>query len=47
MSLKGNAKFVEKLICCFKNHKNVVDFDPRNQKSQTFAILLVPFVQSI
>ena len=28
MTLKIDAKFKEKLICCFKNHKNLVNFDP-------------------
>ena len=27
MTLKSDAKFEEKLIFCFKNHKNLVDFD--------------------
>ena len=36
-----------KLICCFKNDKNLVNFDPSTQKSQKFALWLVPIVQSI
>ena len=28
MTLKSEAKFEEKLICCFKNSKNLVNFDP-------------------
>ena len=28
MILKIDAKFEEKLICCFKNDKNLVNFDP-------------------
>ena len=32
----------EKLICCFKNDKNLVNFGPNTQKSQTFALSLVP-----
>ena len=28
MTLKGDAKFEEKLTCCFKNDKNLVKFDP-------------------
>ena len=33
MTLKSDAKFEEKLICCFKNDKNVVNFDPSSQRS--------------
>ena len=32
-----------KLICCFKNYKNLVNFDSRTQKSQKFVLLLDPF----
>ena len=35
-----------KAIFCFKNDKNLVNFDPSTQKSQKFALWLVPFVQS-
>ena len=38
-----DAKFEEKLVCCFKNDKNLVNFDPTTQKPQKFAFLLVPF----
>ena len=34
-------KFEGKLICCFKNDKNLVNFDPSTQKSQKFALWLV------
>ena len=34
MTLKIDAKFEEKLICCFKNDKNLVNFDPSTRKSQ-------------
>ena len=34
MTLKSDAKFFKKLICCFKNVKNLVDFDPSARKSQ-------------
>ena len=34
MTLKNNAKFEEKLICCIKNDKNLVNFDPSTQKFQ-------------
>ena len=33
MTLKIDAKFQEKLICCFKNDKNLVNFDPITRKS--------------
>ena len=36
MTLKVDAKFEEKLICCFKNDKNLVNFDPSTRKSQNF-----------
>ena len=35
MTLKINEKFEEKLICCFKNDKNLVKFDLSTQKSYT------------
>ena len=47
MILKSGAKFEEKLIFCFKNAKNLVNYDPSTKKSKTFAFFLVPFVQSI
>ena len=47
MTLNIDAKFEEKLNCCFKNDKNLVKFEPSTQKSQNFALLLVPIVQSI
>ena len=34
MILKGDAEFEVKPICCFKNDKNLVDFDPSTQKFQ-------------
>ena len=36
MSLKSNAKFEEKLICCFKNDKKLVNFDLSTRNSQNF-----------
>ena len=30
---KDGAKFEEKLIFCFKNDKNLVNFDPNTKKS--------------
>ena len=47
MTLKSDAKFGEKLACCFKNDKNLVNFDPSTQKSHKFALSLVPIVHSI
>ena len=47
MILKIDGKFEEKLICCFKIDKNLVNFDPSTQKFPKFALGLVPFVQSI
>ena len=38
MILKSGAKFEEKPIFCFKNGKNLVNFDASNKKSKTFAI---------
>ena len=47
MTPKSGAKFEEKLIFCFKNDKNLVNFDLSTKKSKKFALWLVPFVQSI
>ena len=38
MALKSTVKFEERLICCFKNDKNLVNFDPRTQKFKKFAL---------
>ena len=38
---KSGAKFEEKLIFCFKNDKNLVNFDPSTKKSKKFALSLV------
>ena len=38
MTPKNNEKFEEKLIFCFKNDKNLVNFDPSGQKFQKFAL---------
>ena len=46
MILKIDSKLEEKLICCFKNEKNLVNFDPSNEKSPKFALWLVAFMQS-
>ena len=34
ISLKSDAKFEGKPICCFKNDKRLVNFDPSPHKSQ-------------
>ena len=36
-----DEKFEGKLICFFKNNKNMVNFYPRTQKSQKFAFLQI------
>ena len=33
MALKSDVKFEEKLICCFKNDKNLVSFDLSTENS--------------
>ena len=38
MRLKIDAKFEEKLICFFKNDKNLVSFDLSTQSSQNFYL---------
>ena len=38
MTLKIDAKFEEKLICCFKTDKDLVNFYLSTQKSQKFAL---------
>ena len=35
---KNSAKFEEKLIFCFKNDKNLVNFDPSAKKSKKFSL---------
>ena len=47
MTLKTDAKFEEKLICCFKNDKNMVKFDPSTRRSPKLALSFAPIVQSI
>ena len=42
MISKINAKFEEKLICCFKNDKNLVNSNPSNQKSENIYTLIGP-----
>ena len=36
MTLKSDAKSEEKLICCFKNDKNLVKFDMSTENFQNF-----------
>ena len=38
MTLKSDAKFEEKLISCFKNDKNLVNFDLSTRNSQNFLL---------
>ena len=38
MILKSGAKFEEKLTFCFKNAKNLVNFDRSTKKSKYFAL---------
>ena len=35
---KDRAKFEEKVIFCFKNDKNLVNFDLSTKKSKEFAL---------
>ena len=39
MILKIDAKFEEKPICCFKNDKNLVNFDPTTQVFKTCTVI--------
>ena len=39
MTLKIDAKFEEKLICCFKTDKNLVKFYPSTQKSKNCTLI--------
>ena len=46
MMLKRDAKFEENLICCFKNDKNLVNFDPSTQFSKiSFCVKYTNFDQ--
>ena len=47
MTLRTDAKFEEKLICCFKIDKKFVKFDKSTQKPPKFALSFVPVVQKI
>ena len=39
MILKSDAKFEEKLICHFKNDKNLINFDPSIQVSKIWTVI--------
>ena len=43
MTLKIDAKFEEKPIRCFKNDKNLVNFDPSTRKVSKICTLIGPF----
>ena len=47
MTVKVDAKFEEKLICCPKNDKNLVKSDRSNQKFPKLAHSFISIVQSI
>ena len=47
MTLQIDAEFEQKLVCCFKNDKNLVKFDQSIEKSPKLALLLASNVQSI
>ena len=47
MTLRINAKFEEKLICCITNEKDLVNFDSSTQKSPKIALSCVPTAKSI
>ena len=47
MTLKIDAKFKGKLICCFKNDKNFVKIDPSIRNSPKLALSFAPILQSI
>ena len=39
MTLKSDKKIEEKLICCFKNYKNLVNFDVSTRNSQISTLI--------
>ena len=46
MALKSGPKFEEKLICCFKNEKKMVNFEslfPQRQSGQRMVNILLMF----
>ena len=44
MTLKIDAKFEEKLICCFKNDKNLMKFELSNCKSPKLALSFAKYL---
>ena len=40
MTMKSDVKFEEKLTCCFKSDKNLVDFDPSTIKVSQICYLI-------
>ena len=40
MTLKNDAKFEEKLICCLKNDKHLVNFDRRTHHSPNVDLIV-------
>ena len=47
MILKSEEKIKEKPIFCFKNDKNLMNFDPSTKTSKNTALWLVSIVQKI
>ena len=47
MILKSDAKFEEKPICCFKNDKNLVNFDPSTRVSKICTVICPFFAKYI
>ena len=48
MTMKNDAKFEIELTCHLKiDIRNLTNFDPSTQKSQTFALCWVDFDQSV
>ena len=47
ITLKIDAKFEKKLICIFKNDKNLVKLDPSTRKFPKLSLSFVPIMHSI
>ena len=49
MTLRGNAKFEEKLTCCFENYRNLANFHQSTRKCQNwnFDGILLPKVENV
>ena len=43
MTLKSDGKFQAKLICCFKNDKNLLNFDSNTRNSSKCGLLIGSF----